>query len=1148
MQLQRLSVLLSALACFAASILGTGVFGGDSPAERFATGLSNPSKRALTVAENRVGHPALMSPHGTPIAISANRLFVVNTPADTLDVIDPQTRQVIRRIPVGIDPVSLAIRPDGKEVWVANHVSDSVSVIANDPDDPLDLTVVATIQSLNSRTRATRFDEPVGIAFANDQKAYVALSSENRIAVVDVVERRVRRRLTIPAQDPRQLLVHAGRLYVIPFESNNQTQLSGGNAEDIDGDLVTFDAWDHSIANNNVLSIGHVVDIVKHPEVPDRDLFVFDTETDELIETVDTLGTLLYGIAVDSEGRIYVAQTDARNDVNGRAGTKGHGLKELENRPFLNRVTRVAWNDSAAGPFHSRDEPDGPHVEFIDLEPVPPAQPQRGAALATPYAIVFDPASSKLLVSAAGSDKIALVDPEQGTVVSTVAVGSVPRGITLSHASGRGTSSETTAWVYNAVDNSVSIVQIDSSNRLQCVGTIALEDPTEPVVKRGRKLFNSAAASSTGTFSCASCHPDGHTDQLLWVLKTPVVTGGDQIMPRSTMPVRGLRDTEPFHWDGIPGDPYGGINSAHVFESVPPNCEPGVPESAMRHLIDGALATTMLLEGDAHENDAGSAGYLSEAARNDLARFLLAIPYPPAQRRAYTNELSETARRGFELFHVFGDRDPGRINNNVCGDCHRMPLWVSTNTPGTGMDAPTWRGAYDRWLILPQGRLNIVEFPFFRRVAQEGLDERRVWQFSWAGRRRFDPVWNMVLEGSTGFSGAFARQATLDSRTAELPETLDLIRALEQAAQDRAIVLRVTGALIDGEKSNAICWSTVSSEGRVEYVATPDSATTGPTPAHADSLPDIAAESRLNLKRLIDLAKQGRFVGTWTAHVGDRTGYAHPQPLLWASGPIHAQTGHQEFPIVYPSKGTIRIRGRHVESGANLVVDGHRVKGRLSQDGEDLIIDLDELPQPGMHLLQVQNPRGMFSNDFIFYVAADGDSAVALRREIELERTDGRTALVDAAWRGDRDLAEYLLDHGADVNALHPESGGTALTSAALRGNLAMVELLLDRGADVSRKNRDGNSALHIAAFMCHFKIVDRLLEHGASVDMKNSRGETAIDGVSGEWSEQLSGIYQFLSATFGLEIDLNAIRKSRPRMRELLRSATPAERKPAGR
>ena len=67
---------------------------------------------------------------------------------------------------VGIDPVGIAVRPDGREVWVANHVSDSVSVIDSDPGSPTYLHVIATVQDFDTETKATRFDEPVGIAFA----------------------------------------------------------------------------------------------------------------------------------------------------------------------------------------------------------------------------------------------------------------------------------------------------------------------------------------------------------------------------------------------------------------------------------------------------------------------------------------------------------------------------------------------------------------------------------------------------------------------------------------------------------------------------------------------------------------------------------------------------------------------------------------------------------------------------------------------------------------------------------------------------------------------------------------------------------------------------------------------------------------------
>ena len=337
------------------------------------------ASNAVSSTKQQVGHPTFVSPHASPIRLIDHLVFVVNTPSDTVDVIDAGTREIKKRIDVGIDPVSLAVRPDGKELWVSNHVSDSVSVVDTDTASPTFLQVVGTVQDFDPDTRATRFDEPVGIAFASNEKAYVALSSENQIAIVDVASRNVNGHLRIPAQDPRQIIVRNGILYVIPFESNNKTQLSGGTGQ-LDGDLVTFNAHEHSIANNNVLSLGAVVDIVKHPRVPDRDLFVFDAESDRLVETVESLGTLLYGMTVNSKGRVYIAQTDARNEVNGRAGTKDHGLAELENRAFLNRITSVLprTNEIANSQQYKAD------VKFIDLEPLPPEHPSQKTHLQRP--------------------------------------------------------------------------------------------------------------------------------------------------------------------------------------------------------------------------------------------------------------------------------------------------------------------------------------------------------------------------------------------------------------------------------------------------------------------------------------------------------------------------------------------------------------------------------------------------------------------------------------------------------------------------------------------------------------------------------------------------------------------------------------------
>ena len=67
-----------------------------------------------------------------PMAMSPDRtrLFVANTPNNTLDVFDVSAAglQLATRVPVGLEPVAVAARSN-TEVWVVNHLSDSVSVV-----------------------------------------------------------------------------------------------------------------------------------------------------------------------------------------------------------------------------------------------------------------------------------------------------------------------------------------------------------------------------------------------------------------------------------------------------------------------------------------------------------------------------------------------------------------------------------------------------------------------------------------------------------------------------------------------------------------------------------------------------------------------------------------------------------------------------------------------------------------------------------------------------------------------------------------------------------------------------------------------------------------------------------------------------------
>ena len=434
------------------------------------------------------------------------------------------------------------------------------------------------------------------------------------------------------------------------------------------------------------------------------------------------------------------------------------------------------------------------------------------------------------------------------------------------------------------------------------------------------------------------------------------------------MPVRGLRDTAPYHWDGIPGDPYGGPNTASIWSSTEPNCTPEQPESCTRFLVDGSLRTTMCMVGNCLVNDEGKAGALSAAERDDLATFLLSVPYPPSQRRSYTNVPSMRARDGFKAFHVDGVQEDGRAN--ICGNCHRIPFWVSTNTPGTGMDAPTWRGAYDRWLILPQGRWNVLDL----RSQQEqdrGFPERSIWGATQGDRA---PFWDMVVEGSTGFSGSFGRQVTLNQAFASLWLTTvrretppgggpspsvapismqeDLFRALELSAVEGGIVLQGEGVFVDGDETRRTTLRYVDGN----YVELGD---------------DPRSFARNDL---VALAARGSFVGTFTGRLGPNVDVDHPQPAIWSRGPIHEQRGRQLFPRLSDGNASMVISGRHIQEGAYVIVDGRRIEGSVRcvngafpncGDGS-ISIRLDTLPaSEGVHLLQVQNPGGLFSNDFI---------------------------------------------------------------------------------------------------------------------------------------------------------------------------------------
>src|SRR5215475_11853862 len=86
-------------------------------------GLASSVRASFVTFESGQVRPLALSPDGT-------RLFAVNTPDDRLEIFDVTASGLTHResVPVGLEPVAVAARSNG-EVWVVNHLSDSVSIV-----------------------------------------------------------------------------------------------------------------------------------------------------------------------------------------------------------------------------------------------------------------------------------------------------------------------------------------------------------------------------------------------------------------------------------------------------------------------------------------------------------------------------------------------------------------------------------------------------------------------------------------------------------------------------------------------------------------------------------------------------------------------------------------------------------------------------------------------------------------------------------------------------------------------------------------------------------------------------------------------------------------------------------------------------------
>ena len=239
-------------------------------------------------------------------------------------------------------------------------------------------------------------------------------------------------------------------------------------------------------------------------------------------------------------------------------------------------------------------------------------------------------------------------------------------------------------------------------------------------------------------------------------------------------------------------DPYGGKN-ATTRELLEPNSDVNKPETSVRHVIDGSMATTMLDSESDIRNDEDKKGYLTKKERDAMAEFLLNLSHMPTKGRSYDDKLSDQALVGFERFHITGARDQKNLNTNVCGSCHTFPYLA---TDQDSMQVPSFRGALDRFITQAQGRNSVIDLNGVKEIAEKGFPEEEVWKrmLNMGEPKRLWPLL-ICLKNQVRVSGAFGRQATLSAKSVHDPVTLNIIRGLESSAIKGSTLLKVSGLI-----------------------------------------------------------------------------------------------------------------------------------------------------------------------------------------------------------------------------------------------------------------------------------------------------------------------------------------------------------------
>ncbi|MEY3681673.1 MAG: hypothetical protein RLZZ289_192, partial [Bacteroidota bacterium] len=106
----------------------------------------------------------------------------------------------------------------------------------------------------------------------------------------------------------------------------------------------------------------------------------------------------------------------------------------------------------------------------------------------------------------------------------------------------------------------------------------------------------------------------------------------------------------------------------------------------------------------------------------------------------------------------------------------------------------------------------------------------------------------------------------------------------------------------------------------------------------------------------------------------------------------------------------------------------------------------------------------------------------------------GATPLLLATYRGNHEVAQVLIDAGADPNQCFKE--GAPIYGVIFKADVQMLDLLIKNGADVNQvcQFEELGYPIHLAINLFRLEQIKQLLAAGARLDVRDAKGRTIDD------------------------------------------------------